>query len=121
MKPDGRLYLVADVRDLQIVDCNEENCGIVDDLELEGAPGGKLKVKAILVGPGAWRHRLPRWAAWLARRIAGDGLVHIKWGEVEAITSVVRLRRSAAELGLGEADRRLAAMLPKKGILDASR
>ena len=121
MKPDARLDLVADVRDLQIVDCDEENCGIVDDLELEGAPGGKLRVKAILVGPGAWRNRLPRWAAWLVRRIAGDKLTRIKWEEVEKITSVVQLRRSAAELGLGEADRRLAAMLPKKGILDASR
>jgi sporulation protein YlmC with PRC-barrel domain len=118
MKPTGRLHLIADLRDLQIIDCNEENCGIVDDLELDGKPGGKLKVRAILVGPGAYRGRLPRWAAWLVTRIAGDRVVRVPWDEIETITSVVLLRRSAQELGLGRADRRLTALMPKLGVMD---
>lgn len=121
MKGTGRLQLFAGVRDLQIVDCDGEYCGIVDDLELEGAPGGKLRVKALLVGPGAWAKRLPRWAAWLARLVAGDGIVRVPWKEVESVASLVRLRRSAAALGLGAADRRLEARMPKLGVLDASR
>jgi hypothetical protein len=120
MKASGRMHLLGDVRDLQLVDCNEENCGIADELELEGSAGGKLRVKAILVGPGAWRSRLPRWAAWLASLVAGDNMVRVPWGEVESIASVVRLRRSAAELGLGGADRRLEAKMPNLGVMDAS-
>jgi len=120
MKPDGRLHLVADVRDLQIIDSEEENCGIVDDLAFEGAPGGKLKLAAILVGPGTYRGRLPRWLAWLAVRIAGDRIVRVPWSEVKTIGSVVRLKRSARELGLGVVERRAAALLPRHGGLDAS-
>jgi hypothetical protein len=121
MKASGRLHLIGDMRDLQLIDCNEENCGIADDFELEGAAGGKLRVKAILVGPGAWRGRLPRWAAWLVRLAVGDGLVRVPWDEIESITSVVRLRRTASELGLGRADRRLEARMPNLGVVDASR
>ena len=119
MKPDGRLHLVADVRDLQIVDSEEENCGIVDDLEFEGAPGGELKLAAILVGPGTYHGRLPRWLAWLATKIAGKQIVRLPWSEVETIVSRVRLKRSARDLGLGAAERRAAAILPKHGGLDA--
>ena len=121
MKPDGRLLLISEVRDLQIVDCDRENCGIVDELELEGAPGGKLRIKAILVGPGAYRGRLPRWMAGLARLVAGDKIVRVPWDEVETIGTTVRLRRSAAALGLGVADRRLQRKMPQPGVLDATR
>jgi len=120
MKPTGRLHLVADVRDLQIVDCDGTYCGIADDLAFEGGPGGRLKLAAILVGPGTYYGRLPRWLAWLATRIAGDAVVRLPWKEIETIGSVVRLKRSAAEVGLGAADRRAAALLPKFGGLDAS-
>ena len=121
MKPTGRLHLIGEVRDLQIVDSEKENCGIADEIELEGKPGGKLRIKAILVGPGAYRNRLPGWMAWLVRLIAGDGLVRIPWEEVESIGSVVRLRCPAAKLGLSRADRRLKSRMPKLGVLDATR
>ena len=120
MKPTDRLHLLADVRDLQIVDCNEENCGIVDDLELAGKPGGKLEVKAILVGPGAYRDRLPGWLAWLIVKVAGNDIVRVPWEDVRSIRSVIQLERSAAELGLGRADRRLAARMPNLGVMDAA-
>ena len=120
MKPTGRLHLVADVRDLQIIDCDGLYCGIADDIAFEGGPGRKLEPAAILVGPGTYRARLPRWLAWLAILIAGDRIVRVPWKEIETIGSRVCLKRTASELGLGIADRRAAALLPKFGDLDAS-
>jgi hypothetical protein len=119
MKPTDRLHLVTDVRDLQIIDSDEENCGIVDDIELEGAPGKKLTVAALLIGPGAYRRRLPRWMAWLSERLAGTSVVRVPWSEVRNITSVVQLTRTAGELGLDRSERRAAAWLPRLGGLDA--
>jgi len=115
MKPAGPLHLVADVRDLQIFDRDGECCGIVDDIELEGRPGGKLRLAAILVGPGAYRGRLPGWLYGPLARLIGDHVVRIPWKEVETIGSVVRLKRTAAALGLDRSERRAAAWLPGGG------
>jgi len=112
MKPGDRLNLAADVRDLQIVDRDGSYCGIVDDLELAGRPGGKLMVAAILVGPGAWRGRLPGWLYRPLTRLIGDRIARIAWKEVETIGSVVKLKRTAAALGLDRSERRAAAWLP---------
>ena len=51
MKPDSNLKLVGELRDLQIVDVTGRRCGIVDDVELAGRPGARLRLKALLVGP----------------------------------------------------------------------
>ena len=115
MKPDGAFHLAADVRDLQIVDRNGNYCGIADDIELEGGPGGKLRVAAILVGPGAWRGRLPGWVYRPLTRLVGAHVARIPWKEIETIGSVVRLRRTAAALGLDRPERRAAAWLPGGG------
>lgn len=112
MKPLGSLHLAADVRDLQIVDSDGHCCGIVDDLEFEGRPGGKLRLKAILVGPGAWRGRLPAWLAWAIAGLAGKRIVRIPWQEIETIGSVVKLKRTGRALGLDAPERRAAAWLP---------
>ena len=72
MKASGRLKLVSGLRDLQIIDCDERICGIVDDIELEGKARKVLRVKALLVGPGAYRGRLPGWAMAIVRAIAGN-------------------------------------------------
>lgn len=112
MTPNGPLHLAADVRDLQIVDSDGHYCGVVDDVEFEGKAGKKLRLKAILVGPGAWRGRLPGWQAWLAARFAGTRIVRIPWRELETIGAVVRLKRSARALGLDGPERRAAAWLP---------
>ena len=119
MKPTDSLQLAADVRDLQILDSDGEFCGIVDDLELEGRPGGELKLTAILVGPGAYRHRLPGWASWAICRVAGDGLVRVDWSEVETITSRVKLKRPADALGLATAEKKAARWLPRLRSGDA--
>jgi sporulation protein YlmC with PRC-barrel domain len=112
MTPGGPLHLAADVRDLQIVDSGGHYSGIVDDIEFEGGAGRKLRLKAILVGPGAWRGRLPAWLAWLAARLAGTRVVRIGWQEVETIGSVVKLKRTARALGLDAPERRAASWLP---------
>lgn len=115
MKPTAALKLAADLRDLQIEDSEGVFCGIVDDIELDGKPGGKLMVAALLVGPGAYRGRLPRWAGWLVAQLAGNGIVRVPWAEVTGIASVVKLRCAAHELGLGRADERAGRLLKRLG------
>ena len=117
MKPSGRLKLVSGLRDLQIVDSDDRNCGIVDDIELEGKPGGVLRVKALLVGPGAYSKRVPGWAMPLVRLLAGDGIVRVKWSEVESVASVVKLASPAAKLGLARGEGRAEKLLPPVGCL----
>lgn len=117
MKPSARVQLVAQLRDLQIVDCEGKNCGIVDDIELTGRPGEKLRVKALLVGPGGYAGRLPCWAMALVRLVAGNGCVHVGWEEVASITSVVRLRCKASEAGLARGEGRARRWLPDTWVL----
>lgn len=100
------------ILDHQLVDSDGVNCGKVDDLELIGLDGDSPEVVEILVGGNAWRSRglLGR----LAARFAGDA-VHVPWSEVEAVSSVVKLKRPAAELRLNRGDvrwSRLAGKVP---------
>jgi sporulation protein YlmC with PRC-barrel domain len=115
VKPADPIDLIGQLRDLQIVDADGVHCGIVDDVELTGKPGGALRVKALLVGPGGYAGRLPRWWMALVRLVAGAGCVHVPWQEVEAITSVVKLRRPAAALGLNRGEGRARKRLPPLG------
>jgi sporulation protein YlmC with PRC-barrel domain len=117
VKASGRLKLVSGVRDLQIEDSDGINCGIVDDIELEGKPGGPLKVKALIVGPGGYTKRLPRWAMAVVRLIAGDSVVRVPWSEVEKVTSRVHLASPAAKLGLNRAEGKAERLLPPIGCL----
>jgi sporulation protein YlmC with PRC-barrel domain len=98
------------ILDHQLVDAGGHNCGKVDDLEIAGLGGGSPEVVEILVGGTAWRSRgrLGR----LAARLSGNA-VHVPWREVESVTSVVQLRRSAEELRLGSGDRRWASLVGK--------
>lgn len=117
MKPGGSIKLVGGLRDLQIVDSEGARCGIADDLELDGAPGGKLKIKAILVGPGAWRGRLPGWAMLAVRMIAGERIVRVPWNRVSRIASEIHLDCPARELGLMKAEDRARRYIPHVGAL----
>ena len=53
MNIDAPLKLVSQLLDLPIIDSNERWCGIVDDIELDGVAGKDMRIKALLVGPGA--------------------------------------------------------------------
>jgi sporulation protein YlmC with PRC-barrel domain len=98
------------VLDHQLVDSEGHNCGKVDDLEITGLDGTAPEVSEIVVGGTAWRSRgrLGR----LAARLAGDA-VHVPWREVDSVTSVVVLRRTAQELRLGRGDRRWAGVVER--------
>lgn len=117
MNPSGPVQLVAQLRDLQIVDCEDANCGIIDDIDLAGKPGEALRIRALLVGPGGYSGRLPGWALALVRLVAGNGCVHVPWGQVESIGSVVRLRCKASEIGLARGEGRARRWLPDIAVL----
>ena len=112
MKPARTIQLVGELLDLPLVDCEGEYCGVVDDLEFTGGPGKRLKLEALLVGPGAYAGRLPNWAMWLVRRIAGDRITRVPVSQIAAIRSVVKLKSAASKLGLDKADQRAAKWLP---------
>jgi sporulation protein YlmC with PRC-barrel domain len=92
--------IALSILDHQLVDGDGQNSGKVDDLE----------IVEILVGGNAWRSRglLGR----LAASLSGDAL-HMPWHEVDAVTSVVILRRPAAELRLNRGDARWARLVSK--------
>jgi sporulation protein YlmC with PRC-barrel domain len=98
------------ILDHQLVDADGQNCGKVDDLEISGLDGGAPEVTEIVVGGTAWRARgrLGRVAAWLS-----GNAVHIPWQDVESVTSVVTLGRSADELRLNRGDERWASLVGK--------
>ena len=104
--------LGLNVLDHQLLDADGRRCGKVDDIALEGAPGGDFEVVAILCGPGVWRARagvIGRIAAWLG----GGGRVRVPWDEVDHVASHVKLRKRAEELGLGRGDDRLRPYIAK--------
>jgi len=117
MTPKSPLKLVSQLLDLPILDSDGKYCGIVDDVELAGGLGKPLKLKALMVGPGANDVRLPAWAMWLVRKIAGDRVVRVPIEKVRTIGAVVALDALAADLGLGTSDRQAGRLIPHKGAL----
>ena len=107
-----RIDLGLNVVDHQLLDSEDRRCGNVDELVLEGGPGERLEVVAILSGPGAWRGRAGRTgriAAWLS----GGERVRVPWEEVDTIAAHVKLRKRAETLGLGRGDDRLRRYMEK--------
>jgi sporulation protein YlmC with PRC-barrel domain len=111
------LKLVSELLDLPLVDSDGKYCGVVDDVEIDGAPGKQAKLTALLAGPGAYKGRLPGWAMWVVARIAGDSITRVPIERVKSIASTVKLDRPARELGLDKAERRAAKWIPKGGAL----
>jgi sporulation protein YlmC with PRC-barrel domain len=100
------LDLALAILDHQLLDCDGRRCGNVDDLAIEGGPGQRVEVVAILSGPGVW----PARAGWLGRLagwIGGGGRVRVPWEEVAEVGSDVRLKKKATDYGLGRGDDRL--------------
>ena len=116
--PGDRMDLVYRVLDEQLVDVDGRRCGRVDDLEFDGGPGEKARLSAILSGSGAWHRRLPRVLRRTGERIFGTGvfgedIFRVPWESVDDITSVVRLKRKATELGLEKGDESAARFVAK--------
>jgi hypothetical protein len=117
MKPDASIKLVSELLDLPLVDKDGRTCGIVDDVEFDGAPGGPLALKALLVGPGAYSGRLPRWAFALVSLVAGDRIARVPLDKVETIDTAVHLTCPAEEVGLHQTENRVRALIPHGGAL----
>ena len=117
MTPNGRIKLVSQLLDLPLLDSTGAYCGIVDDVELGGRAGGALELKALLVGPGVYAGRLPRWAMWLVRTIAGDRITRVPMDKIRTITSAVHLNCSGEALGLQKSEAAAARRMPHGGAL----
>jgi sporulation protein YlmC with PRC-barrel domain len=117
MKLKDPLKLVSQLIDLPIIDKQERWCGIVDDVELSGGPGKETRIKALLVGPGAYQGRMPRWAYWFVSKIAGDGMVRVPAAEIIEIGSVVKLDCPAEKLGLRRSENKVRGWIPRWGAL----
>jgi sporulation protein YlmC with PRC-barrel domain len=121
MKPDSLIKLVSELLDLPLYDVEGKYCGIVDDVELGGGPGKDLKLTALLVGPGAYAPRLPGWAMWTIRKIAGDRITRVitrvPMEKVHSIGAAVHLECSGWDLGLHKSERRAAQWVPHEGAL----
>lgn len=117
MKPGSPIKLVSELLDLPLCDSEGKYCGIVDDVEFDGAPGKALKLKALLVGPGAYSHRLPRWAMGLVKLIAGERMTRVPMEKIRNIHDVVTLDCPGSELGLHKSEKAAAKWLPHKGAL----
>ena len=98
------------ILDHQLVDNGQQNCGKVDDLEIAGLNGDSPEVVEIVVGLNACRTRGR--LGKLAARLSGNA-VHVPWSEVHSVTSVVQLKRTAAELRLNRGDQRWSALVGK--------
>jgi sporulation protein YlmC with PRC-barrel domain len=110
MKKSQSIKVFSELRDLEVFDRGSHLCGIADDIEFDGEP---LRATAILVGPGAYRRRLPQPLRVLARLIAGDTFVRVPWESVEHVTSRITLNKTSADLGLRRADEKLRPLIEK--------
>jgi sporulation protein YlmC with PRC-barrel domain len=117
MRPSDPIKLVSQLLDLPIVDKDERQCGIVDDIELSGTAGKETRMTALLVGPGAYEGRLPRWAFRLVKKIAGGGIVRVRVDNIDTIDTMVRLRSSADDAGLHVTENRVRRWIPRGGAL----
>jgi len=114
---EGKLDLVRQVLDHQLVDEKLVPCGKVDDLLLEWSGRGPPRVAAIAVGRRARMRRLPSRLRWLLcpRRATSKRKADpcVPWRLVSKIDENISLSRCAADLGLDAAERRLARWLAK--------
>ncbi|MGE5562953.1 MAG: hypothetical protein ACM3ZV_06545 [Bacillota bacterium] len=117
MTPDSPIKLVSELIDLPLFDSEEKYCGVVDDVELSGGPGKDLKLKALLVGPGAYKGRMPGWAMWLVKRVAGDRITRVPMDQVRTIGTAVHLEVPGRDLGLHRSETAAGKWIPEWGAL----
>jgi len=115
MTPQSPIKLVSELLDLPILDSDGKYCGVVDDVELAGTR--ELKLKALLVGPGAYSGRLPGWAMGLVKLVAGDRITRVSMDRVRTIRGAVNLDCSGRELGLDRSEAAAERWIPHKGAM----
>jgi sporulation protein YlmC with PRC-barrel domain len=117
MTPDSPIKLVSELLDLPLYDSEEKYCGIVDDVEMSGGPGKDLKLEALLVGPGAYSGRLPRWAMAIVKIVAGERVTRVPMDKVRTIGSAVHLECPGRDLGLHRSETAAGKWVPQRGAL----
>ena len=117
MNPMGPIKLVSQLLDLPLIDKDGNYCGVVDDIELSGAAGKEVRLKALLVGPGAYQGRMPGWAMWLVRKLAGNRITRVPVAEIETIGTAVSLKVTADSLALHKSENAVRAWIPRKAAL----
>lgn len=117
MRRDAAIKVVSQLLDLPLIDKDGRWCGVVDDVEFEGAAGKETRIAALLVGPGTYQARLPRWAFWLVRKIAGDRVMRVPYDQVDNIASAVHLRCRAEDFNLHQVEDEVRKWIPKGGAL----
>jgi sporulation protein YlmC with PRC-barrel domain len=117
MNPDSPIKLVSELLDLPLFDVEGKYCGVVDDVEMSGGPGKALKLEALLVGPGAYRGRLPAWVMWFVTKVAGDRQTRVPMDKVESIESAVHVECPGRDLGLHKSETAAGRWVPRWGAL----
>jgi sporulation protein YlmC with PRC-barrel domain len=117
MNPSDPIKIVSQLLDLPIVDSDGKYSGVVDDIELAGAAGKETRLAALLVGPGAYRARMPGWAMWLVRSVAGDRITRVPIDKVASIDSAVHLKVKADALGLHKSEKAAGEWIPHVGAM----
>jgi len=117
MSPRDKIQLMSGLLDLPILDKDWRYCGIVDDIEFEESGENALRVKALLVGPGAYRGRLPGWLFSIVRWIAGEHISRVPWDAIVEIGSAAVLKVSGDDYGLHHAEDKARRLVPKRGAI----
>ena len=117
MTPDSPIKLVSELLDLPLIDSEGKFCGVVDDVEMSGGAGKDLKLKALLVGPGAYVGRLPSWAMPLVKLVAGELLTRVPMDKIRTIGSAVHLECPGRDLGLHKSETAAGKWVPRAGAL----
>lgn len=104
MKAADPATVVNAYRDLALYDRHDQLCGMVDDVECAEREPGAWEMTALLVGPGTWDRRRPR---WLTRLLPGQRLTRIDAADVASTGDRVRLLKLAEELGLAPFEQKL--------------
>jgi sporulation protein YlmC with PRC-barrel domain len=117
MNPSDPIKVVSQLLDLPIIDSAGNYSGVVDDVELAGEAGKETRLAALLVGPGAYRARMPAWAMWLVRSVAGDRITRVPIDKVESINSAVHLKVKAEALGLHQSEKAAGEWIPHVGAM----
>jgi sporulation protein YlmC with PRC-barrel domain len=117
MKPNGKIKLVSELLDLPLLDSEGKYCGIVDDIELTAGAGKQPELKALLVGPGAYAGRLPRWAMWLVEKVAGDRITRVPTSRIRTISDSVHLNCPGRDIGLNKSEKAASKWIPQRGAL----
>ena len=95
------------VLDRQLVDSDGRRCGKVDDLDIDGEPGGPAKAVALVSGPEAWRAGKHGPIGWLLARVfSGDDTARVHVETIDSLGVEVRLKLPAAALGLAHGEDR---------------